>query len=54
MPIHAASCRAPDIPTDFVGVDTAPITVLQHRDVAGIDDRAGMDRPRPDVKGPRE
>ena len=41
-------------PTDFVGVDTAPITVLQHRDVAGIDDRAGMDRPRPDVKGPRE
>lgn len=41
-------------PTDFVGVDTAPITVLHHRDVAGIDDRAGLDRPRPDSKGPRE
>lgn len=41
-------------PTDFVGVDTAPITVLHHRDVPGIDDRAGMDRPRPNPKGPRE
>lgn len=33
-------------PTDFVGVETAPITVLHHRDFTGINDRAGVDRPR--------
>ena len=33
-----------DEATDFVGVDTAPIIVLHHRDVAGISDSAGIDR----------
>lgn len=33
-------------PTDFVGVETAPITVLHHRDIAGINDSAGINRPR--------
>ena len=37
--------------TDFVGVDTAPITVLHSRDVPGIDDRAGIDRPRSHPRG---
>ena len=37
--------------TDFVGVDTAPITVLHSRDVPGIDDRAGIDRPRNAPRG---
>jgi len=40
-----------DEATDFVGVDTAPITVLHSRDVPGIDDRAGVDRPRNAPRG---
>lgn len=34
-----------DATTDFVGVQTAPITVLHMRDHASIDDSAPMDRP---------
>ncbi|MFK4761245.1 Na(+)/H(+) antiporter subunit C [Microbacterium sp. ZW T5_45] len=34
-----------DATTDFVGVQTAPITVLHMRDHASIDDAAPMDRP---------
>jgi multicomponent Na+:H+ antiporter subunit C len=34
-----------DATTDFVGVQTAPITVLHMRDHAAIDDAAPMDRP---------
>ena len=40
-----------DEATDFVGVDTAPITVLHSRDVPGIDDRAGIDLPRNTPRG---
>ena len=40
-----------DEATDFVGVDTAPIIVLHHRDLAGISDSAGIDRVRPDRAG---
>jgi multicomponent Na+:H+ antiporter subunit C len=36
-----------DASTDFVGVDTAPITVLGSRDVPGIVDDAPADRPSP-------
>ena len=36
-----------DATTDFVGVDTAPITVLGSRDVPGIVDDAPADRPAP-------
>ncbi len=39
-----------DATTDFVGTATAPITVLSHRDVEGLRDDAGIDRPR----APRE
>lgn len=35
-----------DSATDFVDVQTAPITVLRHQDVAGLDDAAPVDRPR--------
>lgn len=35
-----------DATTDFVDIQTAPITVLRHRDVAGLDDAAPVDRPR--------
>ena len=38
--------------TDFVGVETAPITVLGSRDVAGIVDDAPADRPAP--RAPRD
>jgi len=34
-----------DATTDFVGTNTAPITVLHHRDVEGIRDDAPTDRP---------
>lgn len=34
-----------DATTDFIGTDTAPITVLRHRDVDGIRDDAPTDRP---------
>jgi len=34
-----------EVTTDFVGTATAPITVLQHRDIAGIRDDAPTDRP---------
>jgi multisubunit Na+/H+ antiporter MnhC subunit len=33
--------------TDFVGVETAPITVLNPRDLPGLRDDAGIDRPDP-------
>ncbi len=36
------------VTTDFVGTDTAPITVLHHRDLDGIRDDAPVDRPRGD------
>lgn len=35
-----------DATTDFLGTDTAPITVLHHRDFDGIRDDAPTDRPR--------
>jgi multicomponent Na+:H+ antiporter subunit C len=35
-----------DAPTDFVGVDTAPITVLHSRDFPGLRDDAPTDTPR--------
>ena len=41
--------------TDFVGTDTAPITVLGSRDVAALRDDAPVDRPRErrsDTEGP--
>jgi multicomponent Na+:H+ antiporter subunit C len=34
-----------DATTDFVGVDTAPITVITSRDFAGVRDDAPIDRP---------
>lgn len=34
-----------DATTDFVGVDTAPITILGSRDIAGVRDDAPVDRP---------
>lgn len=34
-----------DATTDFIGTDTAPITVLHHRDLEGIRDDAPTDRP---------
>ena len=34
-----------DATTDFIGTDTAPITVLHHRDLKGIRDDAPTDRP---------
>lgn len=34
-----------DVTTDFVGTETAPITVLHHRDLEGIRDDAPTDRP---------
>src|SRR5690606_27839186 len=34
-----------DATTDFVGVETSPIVVLQSRDVAGIRDDAPIDKP---------
>jgi multicomponent Na+:H+ antiporter subunit C len=39
-----------DATTDFVGVDTAPITVVTSRDFAGVRDDAPVDRP--DDRGP--
>ncbi|KJL38484.1 Na(+)/H(+) antiporter subunit C [Microbacterium terrae] len=35
-----------DATTDFVGIDTAPLTVLGSRDLAALDDDAPVDRPR--------
>lgn len=35
-----------DATTDFIGTETAPITVLHHRDLAGIRDDAPTDAPR--------
>ena len=34
-----------DATTDFIGTETAPITVLHHRDLDGIRDAAPVDRP---------
>lgn len=34
-----------DLTTDFVGLDTSPITVLHHADIAGLDDSAPVDLP---------
>ena len=31
--------------TDFFGLDTSPITVLHAKDIAAIDDEAGLERP---------
>ena len=36
-----------DATTDFIGTDTAPITVLHHRDFEAIRDDATSDHPRP-------
>ncbi|MBW9109599.1 Na(+)/H(+) antiporter subunit C [Microbacterium trichothecenolyticum] len=36
-----------DATTDFVGTDTAPITILGTRDFAGLRDDAPVDRPHP-------
>lgn len=41
-----------DVATDFVGTDTAPITVLHHRDLDGIRDDAPTDRPSGPAGGP--
>ncbi|MFH8251761.1 Na(+)/H(+) antiporter subunit C [Microbacterium sp. B2969] len=46
-----AELMGDDATTDFVGVDTAPITVLGSRDVPGIVDDAPADRP---LRGPRD
>ncbi len=35
-----------DATTDFVGLDTAPITILGNRDFTGLRDDAPVDRPR--------
>ncbi|NYE18580.1 Na(+)/H(+) antiporter subunit C [Microbacterium immunditiarum] len=46
-----------DATTDFVGVDTSPIVVLQSRDVSGIRDDAPVDkpvRPNPPKRGDDE
>lgn len=40
-----------DATTDFIGTDTAPITVLRHRDVDGIRDDAPTDRRAEDRDG---
>jgi multicomponent Na+:H+ antiporter subunit C len=37
-----------DATTDFVGVATAPITIIGSRDIAGVRDDAPVDRPRND------
>lgn len=34
-----------DATTDFVGLDTSPITVLHHADIEGLDDDAPLERP---------
>lgn len=39
-----------DATTDFIGTDTAPITVLNHRDLDSIRDDAPVDRPRGDER----
>lgn len=36
-----------DATTDFVGLDTSPITILGSRDISGLRDDAPVDRPRP-------
>lgn len=46
-----ADTSADDATTDFVGVVTAPITVLHARDIPSIDDEAGVDRPAPREDG---
>ena len=43
-----AEALTDDATTDFVGVDTSPITVLSSRDLASIVDDAPADRPRAD------
>ena len=40
-----AEALTDDATTDFVGVDTSPITVLSSRDITGIVDDAPADRP---------
>lgn len=35
-----------DAATDFVGLETSPIIVLHHADIADLDDDAGLDRPQ--------
>jgi multicomponent Na+:H+ antiporter subunit C len=42
-----ADLSADDATTDFVGVDTSPITILHSWDVPGIDEDAPVDRPVP-------
>lgn len=42
-----------DATTDFIGTETAPITVLHHRDLEGIRDDAPTDRRDPDGGGRR-
>lgn len=42
-----------DATTDFIGVDTTPITVLHARDVSGIRDDAPVDRPHHPPGGDR-
>jgi multicomponent Na+:H+ antiporter subunit C len=45
-----------DATTDFVGLDTSPITVLGSRDVAALRDDAPVDRPERPARpaAPRE
>jgi multisubunit Na+/H+ antiporter MnhC subunit len=40
-----------DATTDFVGTDTAPITILGTRDFAGLRDDAPVDRPEQNPRG---
>ena len=43
----ATEALTDDATTDFVGVDTSPITVLSSRDLTSIVDDAPADRPAP-------
>lgn len=42
-----------DATTDFVGLETSPITIVSSREVPGIDDEAPIDRPDPRRGGDR-
>ncbi len=42
-----------DATTDFVGLETSPITIVSSRDMPGIDDDAPVDRPTPRDGGDR-
>lgn len=42
-----------DVTTDFVGTQTAPITVLHHRDIDAIRDDAPTDEPRSERDSPQ-